>query len=186
MNKVFCVQAYNNAWANHRLANACAILPAGELTKPRIGVFPSLIATLNHILIVDWFYVSALEGACIGPKAFETDMPFAHLGDYIHAQQEVDQRLITVCNALDGADIERPVTLIRRYGAEVDQFDRVFLHLIQHQIHHRGQVHSMLSDTSVAPPQLDEFYLSSKADQTLRAPDFMEMGLTEGMIWGEP
>ena len=33
------------------------------------------------------------------------------------------------------------------------------LHLFQHQIHHRGQAHAMLAGTSVAPPQLDEFFL---------------------------
>ena len=32
-------------------------------------------------------------------------------------------------------------------------------HLFMHQIHHRGQVHAMLSGTSVKPPQLDEFFL---------------------------
>ncbi|TGV85069.1 damage-inducible protein DinB, partial [Mesorhizobium sp. M2D.F.Ca.ET.145.01.1.1] len=32
-------------------------------------------------------------------------------------------------------------------------------HVFLHDIHHRGQVHAMLSDTSVAPPQLDEFLL---------------------------
>ena len=35
----------------------------------------------------------------------------------------------------------------------------ILAHLFQHQIHHRGQAHAMLSGTSVAPPQLDEFFL---------------------------
>jgi uncharacterized damage-inducible protein DinB len=34
-------------------------------------------------------------------------------------------------------------------------------HLFTHQIHHRGQIHDMFSATSVAPPKLDEFFLSS-------------------------
>jgi uncharacterized damage-inducible protein DinB len=28
-------------------------------------------------------------------------------------------------------------------------------HLFNHQTHHRGQVHTMLSQTTVAPPSLD-------------------------------
>jgi uncharacterized damage-inducible protein DinB len=48
----------------------------------------------------------------------------------------------------------------------------VLPHLFVHQIHHRGQVHAMLSGTSVAPPQLDEFFLAenlSDRDDALRA-----------------
>jgi uncharacterized damage-inducible protein DinB len=32
---------------------------------------------------------------------------------------------------------------------------QVLGHLFNHQTHHRGQVHGLLSDTSVAPPSLD-------------------------------
>jgi uncharacterized damage-inducible protein DinB len=34
-----------------------------------------------------------------------------------------------------------------------------------HQIHHRGQAHAMLAGTSVAPPQLDEFFLDYDASR---------------------
>ena len=48
-------------------------------------------------------------------------------------------------------------------------------HLFVHQIHHRGQVHAMLSGTGVAPPQLDEFFLSQ--DAALRRPELAALGL---------
>ena len=48
-----------------------------------------------------------------------------------------------------------------------ERIDRLLLHLFEHQIHHRGQVHAMLSGTSVKPPQLDEFY--SVGEAPLRA-----------------
>ena len=47
--------AYNNAWANHRLLAACARLSQAEWTAPRTGFFPSLRATLNHVLVIDRF-----------------------------------------------------------------------------------------------------------------------------------
>jgi uncharacterized damage-inducible protein DinB len=59
--------AYNNAWANHRLLSACARLSPEEFTAKRTGFFPSLRATLNHILIIDHFYVDAMEGGHAGP-----------------------------------------------------------------------------------------------------------------------
>lgn len=55
----------------------------------------------------------------------------------------------------------------------------------QHQIHHRGQVHAMLSATGVKPPQLDEFFPSDPAEQALRAQDLAELGFTETMIWSD-
>jgi uncharacterized damage-inducible protein DinB len=54
--------AYNNAWANHRLLSACSTLSQKEFEAGRTGFFPSIQPTLNHILIVDRFYVDALEG----------------------------------------------------------------------------------------------------------------------------
>ncbi|MGA7264507.1 MAG: DinB family protein, partial [Stellaceae bacterium] len=42
--------AYNNAWANHRLLAVCARLTQAEFEAPRTGFFPSIQATLNHIL----------------------------------------------------------------------------------------------------------------------------------------
>ena len=62
--------AYNNAWANHRLLTACASLSQADFVAPRVGFFPSLRATLNHILIIDRFYVDAMEGGTLGPAAW--------------------------------------------------------------------------------------------------------------------
>ena len=59
--------AYNNAWANHRLLSVCAGLSQSEFEATRTSFFPSIQATLNHILVVDRFYVDALEGGTLGP-----------------------------------------------------------------------------------------------------------------------
>ena len=49
-----------------------------------------------------------------------------------------------------------------------ERADRLLLHLFQHDIHHRGQAHAMLSGTGAAPPpQLDEFF--SEGEAPLRA-----------------
>ena len=55
--------AYNNAWSNHRLLTACSRLSHADFVAPRTSFFPSLKATLNHIVTVDWYYVDALERA---------------------------------------------------------------------------------------------------------------------------
>ena len=180
--------AYQNAWANHRLAKAWGQLSAAELAAPRVSFFPSIVATLNHILTCDWVYVDALERELRGDVPhpdcyvfFNDQQPFTLGADLRYEQAQVDRRLIAYCEQLRDADLGRLVTIAR----ETPQHDsrlRMLAHLFEHQLHHRGQVHAMLSGTTVTPPQLDEFFCVGEAG--LRAEDFAELGWTEELIWG--
>ena len=184
----FATEAYNNAWANHRLLKACAELTPEEFVAPRTSFFPSIKATLNHILTVDWFYVEMLERSVAGlPPAddpgrhFRPDEPFERCGDIAREQRASDRRLIALCESLTDERLDLPVSTKRRHGLVTDRLRRILAHLFQHQIHHRGQVHAMLAGTRVKPPQLDEFYCTNEAH--LRAADFAELGFDEALIW---
>ena len=142
--------AYNNAWANHRLLGACAELTQGEFEAERTGFFPSLQATLNHIYVIDLFYVDALEGGWLGPTAWENPIPFPALAELSGAQASMDKRLIGVCNALTPALLSGEVRINRGTRVQVERRDRLLMHLFQHQIHHRGQAHAMLSGTRIS------------------------------------
>ncbi len=180
--------AYQNAWANHRLAKAWCQLSQDELAAPRTSFFPSLRATLNHILTCDWFYVDALERELRGDEPhpdcyvfFKDDEPHTLAADLRREQSHVDRRLIAYCEQMRDADLSRTVTIAR----DTPQYEsrlRLLSHLFEYQIHHRGQVHGMLSATSVEPPQLDEFFCVGESH--LRAVDFAELGWTEALIWG--
>jgi uncharacterized damage-inducible protein DinB len=174
--------ARNNAWANHRLLSACAELTQQEFEAPRTGFFPSLKATLNHILVIDWFYVDALQGGWLGPKAWADPEPCATVADLRREQGAVDRRLIGVCEALTEDELAGFVRVNRDTRVQTERRDRLLLHVFQHQIHHRGQAHAMLSGTSVKPPQLDEFYSAGEAP--LRAEEFAALGWTEATVWG--
>jgi uncharacterized damage-inducible protein DinB len=176
--------AYNNGWANHRLLAACARLSQTEFTAPRTGFFPSVRATLNHILVIDLFYVDAMEGGSLGPAAWADPEPCATIDALRQAQADVDRRLIAVVERLDAHGLERVIQVHRGTRIQQERMDRLLLHLFQHQIHHRGQAHAMLSGTSVAPPQLDEFF--SVAEAPLRAVEFAQLGWTEEMVWRSP
>ena len=178
----FRTMAYNNGWANHRLLTACAALSQADFTAPRTGFFPSLRATLNHILIIDRFYIDALEGGTLGPAAWANQEPCETVNILLDAQGEMDRRLITFVERLDTADLDRIVNVHRGSRIQHERMDRLLLHLLQHQIHHRGQAHAMLSATGVSPPQLDEFFAAEEAP--LRAAEFAELGWGENKIWG--
>ena len=177
----FHAMAMNNAWANHRLHAACALLKPGEFEAERTAFFPSIQATLNHILIIDRFYVDALEGGSLGYRAFEERIPYPLLAELTAAQRDTDRRLLALTAALAEAGLAREVRMIRQDRVQVDRADRTLLHLFEHQIHHRGQAHAMLSGTSVQPPQLDEFFMAEEAP--LRANEFAELGLRETAVW---
>jgi uncharacterized damage-inducible protein DinB len=186
----FAAEAYNNAWANHRLQRACAVLTPEEFVAPRTSFFRSIKATLNHILTVDWYYLELMERslAGLGPheqpwRFFDPEEPFERAEDLGRAQHDVDSKLIALCEALRDDQMDAVILLPRKDGVARDRAGRILAHLFQHQIHHRGQVHAMLSGTGVKPPQLDEFYCTNEAH--LRAPDFAELGFTEARIWGE-
>jgi uncharacterized damage-inducible protein DinB len=184
----FVAEAHNNAWANHRLLAACCRLSQDELVAQRTSFFPSIRATLNHILTVDWFYLEILERSLAGlaPAAnpgrhFEPAEPFSTGTDLLREQHAADRRLIVLCEGLDEAAMAQPVLMPRRDGTHRDSVERILAHLLQHDIHHRGQVHAMLSGTGVKPPQLDEFYCANEAG--LRADEFRELGFSEKEIW---
>lgn len=182
----FHAQACNNAWSNLRLLRACAALDDAAFAAPRTGFFPSLKDTLNHIVTVDWLYVDALERAVAGrpvnpdvDRFFEPPAPFVTCATLTSAQREVDRRLIALCAGL--TDLRLTVSIQRADHVQREPIARVLAHLFQHQIHHRGQAHAMLTGTSVAPPQLDEFFLAEEAP--LRAAELEALGLREADIW---
>ena len=185
----FYTMACNNAWSNHRLLTACRRLSQDDFVARRTSFFPSLKATLNHILTVDWYYVDALERALRGeppntePSRFFTpEEPFERCGELQEAQRKTDRRLIDACAALTETQLDMPVPLQRRTGILTESATRLLAHLFQHQIHHRGQAHAMLAGTPVKPPQLDEFFCANEAH--LRAAELSEIGLSEAAIWG--
>ena len=155
----FFTMACNNAWANHRLLDACSRLSQADFVAPRTSFFPSIKATLNHILTVDWYYIDALERALrfdppnTQPSRFFTpEEPFATCAELQQAQRKTDRRLIDACATLTDAQLVMPVPVQRRAGIETENATRLLAHLFQHQIHHRGQAHAMLSGTRTTPP----------------------------------
>jgi len=175
-------QARANRLANRRLLGVVRSLSKAQFHAPRTGFFPSLAATLNHILEVDQYYIGALHG--------EADLG-AHWDRYVAAdsadelaarQDESDLRLIAWCEAADAAALDRIVEMPRSNRIDRDIAARVLAHLHMHQTHHRGQVHAMLSGTAAAPPQLDEFLLAS--DAIFRGDDLAAVGWSEASLLG--
>ncbi|NRF66064.1 DinB family protein [Aquincola sp. S2] len=176
------IQAHANRLANHRLHTAMAPLTRDELHAPRTSFFPSLIETLNHILMVDVYYLAALHGEADMVKQADEVPQHDTLPPLAAAQAVADHRLITFCEALDAAGLDAEVRMQRRDHVQRDRAGHVLAHLLNHQVHHRGQVHAMLAGTRIAPPQIDEFMLPSEGH--LREPDMAALGWREVAVYG--
>ncbi|MBA8905398.1 DinB family protein [Aminobacter ciceronei] len=156
----FSRMARNSLWSNDRIYRAVLALQPGELEAERTSFFPSLKETLNHILEVDLFYLDMIEEGGEGQKLFDRYVAFDTAQSLAAAQAEFDRRLVARCDGLSAVDLDRRVLSDRGEAGQIpERIGDLLAHLFIHQIHHRGQVHAMLSGSSVDPPQLDEFFL---------------------------
>lgn len=168
--------AENNLWSNDRLYRAVLVLQPGEFAAKRTSFFPSIRETLNHLLSVDLYYLDMLEEGGVGLAIFDRYADHDDPAKLAAGQAAFDRQLLGFCNRLTAADLDRRVPTDRGDDGQIpERIGDLLAHLFLHDVHHRGQVHAMLSGTTVKPPQLDEFLLDF--DIKLRRDEVARLGL---------
>jgi uncharacterized damage-inducible protein DinB len=160
--KPFHLLAAYNAWANRRIYEAVATLPTEAYMAPRPAFFGSIHRTLNHILVGDRVWLSRIEGTHpTGPIPTRLDeILFESLPDLRDARAVEDQRIIDLCDRLASKDLGKIIAYRDMAGnAQASSLHGILLHFFNHQTHHRGQVHNLLSATTIHPPSLDMIIL---------------------------
>ena len=147
-----------NVWANRRLYEVCGRLPHADYVAPRAGFFGSIHKTLNHILVADRIWLGRLTGKPSGIAALDRIL-FDDFNALRTARIEEDERILGLVSDYSDAALQGTLTYRNVAGeAKATPLVWVFAHLFNHQTHHRGQAHAMLSGTPVAPPPLDLLY----------------------------
>lgn len=151
----FTLMARYNQWANRRLYTAVGALPEVERHLRRPTFFGSIMATLNHVLVGDKAWMARLTGTESGVTALDQIL-YEDFEELRAAREAMDARIIETVPTL-------PVMGELSYRTMAGQPQKtpwtvVLGHLFNHQTHHRGQVHDMLSQTKVDPPPLDLIY----------------------------
>ena len=162
--------ALYNRWANGRLYDAVSTLSPSALAAPRSGFFPSLLKTLNHLLVGDTIWLGRLDGGG-SPGITSLDQilhtDFAALRA---ARSALDERIIAFVDGLPPARLEEDLIYRTTAGEPMQtQVGQVLAHVFNHQTHHRGQAHAMLSDANIAPPSLDLILFLRDHPQIARA-----------------
>ncbi len=154
----FTMFARYNAWANQRLYAAAAALSDAAYRANGGAFFGSVHGTLNHILVGDRIWMRRFTGE--GPTY--TDLDAVPCGDLATLRTEREAEDARISAWVDGLDDERLAgTLSYRTIVNPQEITQplapALAHFFNHQTHHRGQVHALLTGIGgrAAAPSLD-------------------------------
>ncbi len=155
MKQHFQILANYNLWANQRLYQACRMLSTDEYKQDRKAFFKSIHGTLNHLLVVDRLWLGRCKTIDSGITALDQTL-YPDLDSLAEARQVEDENIIHYIDNLDGNILSEKLYFKTLAGKESSmELNLLISHFFNHQTHHRGQVHNMLSQTNAAPPSID-------------------------------
>jgi uncharacterized damage-inducible protein DinB len=156
MRPLFEMLAGYNAWANRRLYDAAAALPDADYRADHGAFFGSVHGTLNHLLVGDRIWMHRFTGE--GPSPTRLDAILHEDFATLRAAREVeDARIVAFVASLEPGDLDRTIRyrLISNPADIEQQLSPALVHFFNHQTHHRGQVHCLLTRITDAAPSLD-------------------------------
>jgi uncharacterized damage-inducible protein DinB len=156
MKPYFTMMAAYNAWCNERIYEVAAELSEADYHADRGAFFKSMSGTLNHLLVTDRIWLRRFTGEGESPNRLDAVL-FDGFSDLRQARRREDERIIGYVESLSEADLTGRI----RYRsitnpAEIEQpLAPVLMHFFNHQTHHRGQAHCLLTGFGLEAPVLD-------------------------------
>jgi uncharacterized damage-inducible protein DinB len=135
-----------NRWCNERLYDAASKVPDADYRADRGAFFKSLHGTLNHLLVGDRIWMRRFTGAGEQPPSLDAIL-YDDFSALRAARQSEDVKIARYIDRLTDADLHgvlryrtvvRPQTIEQPLAPALD-------HFFNHQTHHRGQAHAILS-----------------------------------------
>lgn len=153
MLKHFNMFADYNHWANQRVYEACAQLSDEDFRADKGAFFGSAHRTLSHLLTADRIWLKRLTGTGDSPASLDAVL-YENFSEMRAAREAEDQRIIDWVDGLTVSDLSAiisysPLTMPEKI---VQPLGPILSHIFNHQTHHRGQVHTIL--TSLGQPSL--------------------------------
>ncbi|MBK1699323.1 DinB family protein [Rhodovibrio salinarum] len=146
--------AYNEV-ANRRLYAACAELSEDDRTRDRGTFFGSIHGTLNHLLVGDRIWMARFQGMTVPSTGLDAIL-YADFAALRSARTEMDAKIRAFMAGLDDSFLTGTIAYRNNTGRDIrDPVPVLLAHFFNHQTHHRGQVHAMLTQAGHAGPVLD-------------------------------
>ncbi len=143
-----------NAGANFRLYDAYAVFSGAELQRDRKGFFNSIHVTLNQILVGGRIWMAQFTGGVAPSTDLERELN-AEFDALRSAPVAEDDQIREFIEGIDANFLEGKIVCVNNEGWTLkDTRHPLLAHFFNHQTHHRGQVHCMLSQAGVARPIL--------------------------------
>jgi uncharacterized damage-inducible protein DinB len=135
-----------NAWANSRLYDATARLSTEQYRADRGAFFKSVHGTLNHLLVTDRIWMQRFTGEGDAPNRLNAIL-FESFDDLRAARAVEDRRIVDFVDGLDDGRIAGTIKYRRVSSPEEfeQQLAPALAHWFNHQTHHRGHVHALLT-----------------------------------------
>lgn len=148
-----------NCWQNRSLYGTADELGDAARRQPRGAFFGSIHATLNHLLWADQMWMSRLAGSPRPKVASIPDSVSMHESwdDLKRERTAFDRAILDWAERLDPVSLEGDVTWYS--GVLRQEVTRpkwlLVTHMFNHQTHHRGQVHCLLTQAGTIPGTTD-------------------------------
>lgn len=151
-----------NAWQNRQLKAAFAQLDAVALTQDRGAFFGSILATASHILWGDRMWMSRLAGHAAPEGGFERHLELAPDRETWEIERfRTDSAIVLWAEGLRAVDLAGKLAFHSGVLGRDVEMPRALcvMQLFNHQTHHRGQIHAMLTAAGVQAPVSDVFLM---------------------------
>ena len=156
----FQIFAAYNQWANRLTFAAVAGMPEEDYRADRGAFFGSLHNTLNHILVGDRIWLHRITGDGEAPDRLDAIL-YDDLPSLKEARETEDARIVSYVDRLDGTALDSTFEYANMRGEPFEQpLAEVLIHVFNHQTHHRGQAHTLITASGYEAPSLDliQFY----------------------------
>lgn len=155
---VVTMAAYNR-WQNDNLCGAADALADVDRKRDRGAFFGSIHRTLNHILWADEVWMGRLTARPHPTTPIESSgNRFDDWAALRAARSTLDADIVAWAESLDPAWLtQSPATSSGARKAQTSHKTNAFLvvHMFNHQTHHRGQVHALLTAAGAHPSDTD-------------------------------
>lgn len=169
MKPLFTMLANYNAWANLRLFEAVGALSEADYRADLGAFFGSLHGTLNHLLVGDRVWLKRFLGKGDAPASLNAVIA-EDFADLRTERAATDAAYSAFVAGLTEADLRAPFryTTLTSPATISQPLAPALLHAFNHQTHHRGQAHALLTRLTGEAPPLDLIYFQRETGEGIR------------------